>query len=143
MVANGFRSARKMSSATCAVVLAQLPTSAEVTEIAKQPVIVRTYAERGRMTVVAMNMSPWRCDANVTIDVPQATTLERLTQSSDDATSSQAISTSGRSGNLGQGPLGPYEISVVRIPIAGAKVVDVQITCVQQPTPNLPPSLPI
>ena len=46
------------------VMLAQLPTSAEVTEIAKQPVIVRTYAERPRSTIVAMNMSPWHCDVD-------------------------------------------------------------------------------
>lgn len=109
------------------VMLAQLPTTAEVMEISKQPVIVRSYAEPGQMTVVAMNLSPWRCDAIVTVDVPQATKLERLTPSATDAMARKAVAISAGTQPWAT-PLGPYEISVVRIPVAGARVVDTQIT---------------
>jgi hypothetical protein len=105
---------------------AQLPTSAEVTEIAKQPVIVRTYAEPNQITVVAMNLSPWRCDAVVTLDVTQSTTLQRLALPTADAMAAKPVALP-----AGQqpwtAPLGPYETCVVRIPTAGAKVVDVQV----------------
>lgn len=107
------------------VLFAHLPTSAEVTEIAKQPVIVRTYNEKNRMTIVAMNTSPWRCDAVVTIDVPQATTLERLSTSASDTTAPQSKALQAGP-QAWAAPLGPYEISVVRIPIAGGKVINVQ-----------------
>ncbi len=108
------------------IMFAQLPTAAEVTEIAKQPIIVRTYAEPDRTTVVAMNMSPWRCDATVTLNVPQATKLERLTLSASDATANKSVALPAGRQPWAE-PLGPHEISVVRIPIAAAKVVDVQI----------------
>jgi hypothetical protein len=105
---------------------AQLPTSAEVTEVTKQPVIVRTYAEPNQTTVVAMNLSPWRSDVTITLAVPQATTLERLTLSTSDTMAAKPVALP-----AGQQPwttpLGPYETRVVRIPIAGAKVIDVQI----------------
>lgn len=108
------------------VMLAQLPTTADVTEITKQPILVRSYTERDRLTIAAMNMSPWRYNANVSIEVPQATTLERLTPSASDATLSKSMALP-----AGRQPwaasLGPYEISVVRIPIGSAKVVDAQI----------------
>jgi hypothetical protein len=108
------------------LMIAQLPTSAEVTEIAKQPIVVRTYAERGRTTVVAMNLSPWHCDASITLDVPQATTLERLTLSTTDAMASKSVALPAGP-QPWAAPLGPYEISVVRVPSAGLKVVDVQL----------------
>ncbi len=107
--------------------LALLPTSAEVTEVAKQPIIVRTYSDPNRTTVVAMNMSPWHCDATVTVDVPQATTLERLSiaAANDPGTTKSIALPAGR--QPWAAPLGPYEMSVVRIPIASAKVVDIQV----------------
>src|SRR5204863_6199742 len=37
------------------LMVSKLPTNAEVAEVAKQPIVVRTYAERDRMTIVAMN----------------------------------------------------------------------------------------
>ena len=57
--------------------------------------------------------------------MPQATTLERLTLSADDATAPKPVALPAGP-QPWAGPLGPYEISVVRIPISGAKVVDVQ-----------------
>jgi hypothetical protein len=109
------------------LIFAQLPTSAVVTQVAKQPIVVRTYAERDRMTVVAMNISPWHCDATVTLEVPQATTLERLAGvAANDVMLSKSLALpDGR--QPWRAPLGPYEISVVRIPISGVKVVDVQV----------------
>jgi hypothetical protein len=104
----------------------QLPTSAEVAEIDKQPIVVRTYTERDRTTVVAMNLSPWGCDANVTLDVPQETTFERLPLLASDATANKAARLMAGS-QPWAAQLGPYEISVMRVSAAGVKVVDVQI----------------
>jgi hypothetical protein len=62
----------------------------------------------------------------VAINVPQATTLERLTVSANNAIAPNSVALpAGR--QPWATPLGPYEISVMRIPIAGAKIVDVQI----------------
>ena len=108
------------------VMLAQLPANAEVTEIAKQPVLVRTYAERQQVTILAMNMSPWTCDMNATIQTPQSTTLERLAPKSGDASTANSLAlTAGR--QPWARTLAPYEICVVRIPLATAKVVDLEV----------------
>jgi hypothetical protein len=107
--------------------LAQLPVAAEISEAARQPVIVRTYAEPNRITIVAMNMSPWPCDAQVSVDLPQATTLERIAapKTGEAAPVMPVAVAAGR--QLWSTKLAPYEISAVRIPLSGAKVVDVQV----------------
>ncbi len=107
-------------------IISQLPTNAQVSEATKQPVIVRTYAEANRVTLVAMNMSPWHCDAQVTLDVSQSTTLEPFAPvATNDAAASKtlALSPGRQSWPLS---LGPYEMRAVRIPLSGAKAVDVQ-----------------
>jgi hypothetical protein len=106
--------------------LAQLPTNAQVTEVAKQPVTIRAYAEPNRVTLVAMNLSPWHCDARVAIDVPQATSLSPISEpaSNEIALSAPVPLPAGR--QSWPVSLGPYEMRAVQIPMAGAKVVDVQ-----------------
>jgi hypothetical protein len=106
-------------------VLAQLPTSAEVSQVAKQPIVVRTYTEPNRATFVAMNMSPWHCDARVSLDIPQSTALEPLTCSTADAAAARPIAvTAGR--QVWPLSLAPYEVRAVRTSLVGSKVVDIQ-----------------
>ncbi len=107
--------------------LAQLPTSADVSEIAKQPIIVRTYAEADRTMLVIMNMSPWQCKAIVTVDLPQATTLEPLAASTSNETAITKPIQLSAGRQSWPGALAPYQMQALRIPIAGAKVVDVQV----------------
>jgi hypothetical protein len=106
------------------LMLTQLPTSAEVTEIVKQPIIVRTYAEPNRVTLVAMNTSPWQYDAVITADVAQAGVLERIATTSDASGDLDPVK-AGR--QRWPSRLGPYEISVVRIQGSQVKVADVEL----------------
>lgn len=110
-------------------VLAQLPTSAEVTEVTKQPIIVRTYVERDRTTIVAMNISPWQYDAVITANVAQATSVERLGEIAGDVTLAKRLPLPAGEQKW-PSQLAPYEVSVVRIAGTGVKVVDVQATSV-------------
>ena len=106
--------------------LAQLPTAADVTDLAKQPITVRTYSEANRVTLVAMNMSPWHCDAQIMLDVPQAANLTPIITSGPDgapAAKPIALAAGRQSWPLS---LGPYEIRAARIPIAGTKVLEIQ-----------------
>ncbi|HEX5472719.1 MAG TPA: hypothetical protein VFW73_12585, partial [Lacipirellulaceae bacterium] len=107
-------------------IVAQLPTSGKVADISKQPVIVRSYSEANRVTIVVMNMSPWHCDAQVALDVSQATALESLAPLSPrDPSAAKPIPLSaGR--QSWPITLAPYEIRAARIPISDAKVVGVQ-----------------
>src|SRR5205814_5262152 len=68
--------------------LAELPTTADVVDLAKQPVTVRTYSEPNQVTFVAVNTSPWHCDAHVTLDVPQPAMLTPINGSATDASAS-------------------------------------------------------
>jgi hypothetical protein len=108
-------------------VLAQLPISAEVTEVTKQPIVVRTYVERDRTTIVAMNLSPWQHNAVITANVLQATTVERLGQITGDVALAKRLPLQAGEQKW-PSQLAPYEISVVRIAGTGVKVVDVQAT---------------
>jgi hypothetical protein len=106
-------------------VIAQLPTSAEVTELTKQPIVVRSYTEHDCTTIVAMNMSPWRYDVVITANVLQATTVERIGRVMGEVSLAKRLPLlAGRQEWPSQ--LGPYEVSVVRIASNGVKVVDVQ-----------------
>ncbi len=107
------------------VMLAQIPITAEVSEISKQPLLVRTYTESNQVTILAMNMSPWRCDMKATIDAPQPITLARLAPSSGDTAAESPISLpAGR--QFWTRSLLPYEICVMRAPLATVRVVDVE-----------------
>jgi hypothetical protein len=106
--------------------LAKLPTNAQVNEVAKQPVTVRAYVEPNRVTLVAMNLSPWTCNARVALDVPQATSLSPINEpeSTEIAPSSPIPLPAGR--QYWPISLGPYEMCAAQIPIVGIKLVDVQ-----------------
>jgi hypothetical protein len=101
----------------------QLPTTADVTDITKQPVTVRTYAESNGVTLLVVNASPWHADASIMLDVPRATTMKPL-PAVDNAKSAAPSALA-----AGQQPwsmsLGPYAIQAVRIELPGVRVLEV------------------
>ena len=107
--------------------IAKLPASADISEVAKQPVIVRTYAEPNQSTILVMNTSPWKADAQITLDVTQSSTLQPLSTPTDGSNGTMlktlTLSTGQQPWNVS---LGPYELQAVRIPAAGTKAVEVQ-----------------
>ena len=104
---------------------ARLPLGAETSEVTKQPIVVRSYSEANQGTFVAMNLSPWHCDAQVTLDIPQAAKLEPLTVTNEDTAATKPLELSaGR--QSWPVSLQPYEMRAVRIAVPGAKIVDVQ-----------------
>lgn len=108
-------------------VLAELPASAKVSEVTKQPVVVRTYAEANQATIVVLNMSPFHVEAQVTLDVPQSATLEPLSAPTDENMSAPVKSLTVAAGRQPwKLSLEPFEIRAVRIPISGAKAVEVR-----------------
>jgi hypothetical protein len=101
--------------------IAQLPVAAEVNEVSKQPIIARTYAEAGQVTLLVMNRSPWRCNSRVLLDLPQAANLTPVSARSTDPPTSLAAGRQTWSVSLG-----PYEMRAVRIPLTGLKLIDVE-----------------
>ncbi len=109
--------------------LATLPTTAQISEIVKQPVIVRTYSENNQAIIVVMNTAPWRVDAEIALDTPQPTTLEPVLTGTDasnpDRVKPRAILTGRQPWNVS---LEPYDLKAVRIGAAGIKVEEVHVT---------------
>ena len=112
---------------TTRAIIAGLPTLAKISEVANQPVFVRTYAETNQSTIVVMNMSPWSVTAQVTLNVPQGAKLGPLAApdgNSDNAPIKTLLLAAG------QQPwavtLEPYELQAVRIAAPGAKAVAVR-----------------
>jgi hypothetical protein len=112
---------------TARVIIAGLPISAQVSEVANQPVFVRTYAEANQSTIVVMNMSPWSANVQVTLNVPQGAKLGPLAapDANSDSDPIKPLLLA-----AGQQPwavtLEPYELQAVRIAAPGAKAVAVR-----------------
>ncbi|MCI0333223.1 MAG: hypothetical protein L0228_08380 [Planctomycetes bacterium] len=104
----------------------QLPTTADVAEVSKQPITVRMYSEPNRVTLLVVNASPWPANADVTLQSPQAATMTPLVDHSD----ARAASPTLRSLAAGQQPwplaLEPYAIQAVQIDAPGVQVIDVK-----------------
>lgn len=101
------------------VILQQLPTAANVKEIAIQPVVFRCYAESDGVTLVVLNASPWPAEAELLVEVSQPTVLEPLSGSVNKKGTIWPDSLA-----PGKQPLTlslvPYAIEAVRIPSSGA-----------------------
>jgi hypothetical protein len=106
-------------------IMRKLPTNAQVADMTKQPVVVRTYTEPNCVTIVAMNVGPWHANADVALDVPQATTMEPLhsdVENSSAATAPRPLAAGRQPWSL---PLEPFAIQAVRIATPGVSVVEV------------------
>jgi hypothetical protein len=105
----------------------QLPTAAEVTDHAAQPVFVRSYREANRTTLLVVNACPWHADAEVTLEVDQPTTLQSLAATPDEA---HTPATPPRPLAAGKQPwslsLEPYAVDAVQIPTSNVKVVAIR-----------------
>ncbi|HEX2475592.1 MAG TPA: hypothetical protein VHK01_12645 [Lacipirellulaceae bacterium] len=106
-------------------ILQRLPTSAQVAQVEKQPVFLRTYSEPGAATLLVVNTSPWQAEARVVLNLPQAAAMEPLVNHIDgaDALEPRMLSAGRQAWSLA---LEPYAVQAVRIPASGVAVVDLQ-----------------
>jgi len=104
-------------------IVRQLPTAADVSDMVKQPVTVRTYAERDGITVLVLNASPWEATADITLDVARTSAMKPL------PTTSEAPARESRTFSAGQRTwpvtLEPYAIRAVRIESLDVHVLDI------------------
>jgi len=116
-------------------ILASLPAAARVMEVSKQPVIVRAYAEANQVTLVAMNLSPWKADAQVTLDVRQAPMLGPIATPGNGTGESPIkpllLPTGQQTWKVA---LAPYDVQAVRIASPGTRplAVDVNLSSAAQ-----------
>lgn len=105
--------------------LAALPMGAQVAELEKQSILVRTYSTPNETVLLVMNSVPWRVAAIVTLDVLEQTTLASIIQASDasGANTKPVALAAGR--QVWPVSLEPYDIQVVRIANGGVSVADV------------------
>ena len=109
--------------------LGDLPASAQVSDLAKQSVVVRTYAEPNQVTMLVMNMGPWHTNAQVTLDVPKSATLAPLSAPTsggeNDPIKSLTLPVGRQPWNVS---LEPYDMQAVRIAVPGVKAIDMRAT---------------
>jgi hypothetical protein len=105
--------------------LQRLPTGAQVTQVEKQPVLLRTYTEPGAVTLLVVNTSPWQAEARVVLNLPQAATMEPLVSAADTANASEPrmLAAGRQAWSLA---LEPYAVQAVRMPASGVTVDDLQ-----------------
>jgi len=65
------------------MILRHLPSYAQVTEFAIQPVVLRCYEEADGLTLLVLNASPWSVEAELVFEVSRPTVLEPLSVSLD------------------------------------------------------------
>ena len=97
---------------------ANLPMSAQVSEVAKQPVIVRTYSEGTRLLILVLNISPFRVEAQVTLMSSIIDARASRAPTDQSASCSGKIANGCRWSTTLKLSLEPYAIEAVRIPIA-------------------------
>jgi hypothetical protein len=104
-------------------ILRQLPMDAEVTDIGKQPVFIRSYAGPGGVTLVVVNASAWNATANITLDVPRRAVMKPLARTDDAPSNQPQVLAAGQ--QTWPLTLEPYAIRAVRIDDPGVRVHDV------------------
>lgn len=121
-----------------------LPTasSAQVEEFAKQSVVVRSYREPGQVTLLVMNASPWRCDAQLALEIPQpagpAPSWPAAPARDSGFLQTLRLPAGKQAWNIA---LEPYDIRAVRIPNPGARVAAVETTLPSEAIAELQQSL--
>lgn len=105
-------------------ILAEIPASVQVVEATKQPVVVRAYSEANQVTLVVMNLSPWKADARIALDIPQTAALGPLVAPLESAIKPLMLPPGRQAWNV---TLAPYDLQAVRIPVAGTKPLGVEV----------------
>jgi hypothetical protein len=103
--------------------LQRLPVSTQVTEVREQPLVVRSFAEPHRVTLLVINASPWQTAAQIALDLQAPTAMTRLAALSEGVDPSSAMTQMFTPG----GPplalsLEPYAVQAVRFDNANVKV---------------------
>jgi hypothetical protein len=108
-------------------ILRRLPVAAEASEYARQPVVVRTYAEPSHTTLLIINACPWNTEAEVILELDQAVTLEPLQAPPSEGQQPPAAAPTLAAGKQPwRLSLEPYAIEAVRIASSDVKVVEVR-----------------
>jgi hypothetical protein len=68
-------------------ILQHLPIGAQVAEVREQPLIVRSYSEPQRVTMLVINACPWHTQAQIALELPGIVTMKSLVESSEDSAS--------------------------------------------------------
>jgi hypothetical protein len=104
-------------------IVRQLPTTAKVTDVVKQPVTVRSYAEPQGVTLLVLNASPWAATADISLDVPRTAVMRFLAATGAEPTNEPRTFAAGQQ----KWPLKlePFAIRAVRIESPGVRVLDV------------------
>jgi hypothetical protein len=106
-------------------IIRSLPTTAEVTDVVKQPVTVRAYAEPDGVTLVVVNESAWSAAADITLEVPQAAAMTPVNAAETGAEFKQSLPAGRQTWKL---KLEPYAIHAVRINSPGIRVAKLGVT---------------
>jgi hypothetical protein len=118
--------------------IAQLPVSAQVSEVAAQPVIVRTFSEANQTTILVMNSSPWAAQAQIALALPSTVTLEPLTDSAESSDAPRTKAVTLASGQQSWSVLlEPFDIQAVRISAPGVNAVGVNVDLERGARPEL------
>ena len=112
-------------------IMQRLPSGAKIAQLEKQPVLARTYADSASVTLLVMNTSPWPANAQVTLNLAQAATLEPLVPEADGKNASEpaALAAGVRPWSLA---LAPYEVRAVRIPGGRVQLTDLRASVSEQ-----------
>jgi hypothetical protein len=107
-------------------IIAELPTSAAVTDSAGQPVFVRSYAEADRTTLLVVNACPWHVEAEVVLELSQATELQPLTPMEPGAERAAQVRPLAAGSQPWSLSLAPYAVEAVRLEGAGVNVAAIR-----------------
>jgi hypothetical protein len=104
-------------------ILQQLPVAGRVAELREQPLVVRSYSEPRRVTLLVINTCPWHTQAQIALELPEIVTMAPLADSPEESASTADTSQILEPG----GPplafsLEPFAVHAVQFDSGGVKV---------------------
>jgi hypothetical protein len=110
------------------LLLQQLPVAADVTEVREQPLVVRSYAEADRVTLLVVNACPWRAEAQLSLDLPGPVMATPLVPAQEDTLRALSIPrTLTRGGPPWTIALAPYDVQALQLDSGGVKLTGVTV----------------
>ena len=103
-------------------ILQHLPIAAQVSEVREQPLVVRSFSEPQRVTLLVINACPWHTEAQIALNLPDILTMTPLVQSPDDGTPQDKSQILEPNGPPLAVSLEPFAIHAVQFDRGGVKV---------------------
>ncbi len=103
-------------------ILQHLPVAAQVSEVREQPLVVRSFSEPQRVTLLVINACPWHTEAQIALDLPDILTMTPLVHSPDDGTPQDKSQILEPNGPPLAVSLEPFAIHAVQFDRGGVKV---------------------